>query len=96
MQVRRRVQTLRDDLAVARGDLHERIAQLIALLPPTLDPGAAVAGRATRIPVAAEKDEPETAYWVSLPYEYHPDHSYPLIVALHSEAGTPQQELQGF
>ncbi len=74
----------------------EHIAQLIALLPPTLDPGAAVAGRATRIQVAAEKDGSETAYWVALPYEYHPDHSYPLIVALHSEAGTPQQELQGF
>src|SRR5207237_7079947 len=27
---------------------------------------------------------------------YHPDHSYPLIVALYSEQGSPQQELQGF
>ena len=33
---------------------------------------------------------------MSLPYEYHSDHAYALIVALHGETGTPQQELQGF
>jgi len=88
--------TILEKLESLEGVGPERIAQLIPLLPPTRDPGGAVAGRATRIQVAAEKDDQSTAYWVSLPYEYHPDHSYPLIVALHSETGTPQQELQAF
>src|SRR4029079_13733434 len=37
-----------------------------------------------------------TVYWVSLPLEYHPEHKYPVIVALHSERGAAQQEAQGF
>jgi pimeloyl-ACP methyl ester carboxylesterase len=88
--------TIRERLDTLEGVGPERIAQMIPLLPPPLDTVGAVPGRATRIQVARGKDEHPAAYWVSLPYEYHPDHSYPLIVALHSEAGTPQQELQGF
>src|SRR5262249_50676998 len=74
----------------------ESIAQLVPLLPPALDTGGAVAGRATRIEVAGDNEGTATAYWVSLPFEYHADHTYPLIVALRSETGTPRQELQGF
>ena len=74
----------------------ERIAQMLPLLPPPRDPAGAAPGQSLRIEVAASKDGPATAYWLSLPYEYHPDHSYPLIVALHGEQGTPEQELQGY
>lgn len=88
--------TILEKLESLEGVGPERIAQLIPLLPPTLDPVGATSGRATHVQVAGEKDGPPTAYWVSLPTEYHPDHSYPLIIALHSETGTPQQELQGF
>lgn len=75
----------------------ERIAQILPLLPPTLDPRDASPGRAFRIevPVSGD-DELPTAYWVLLPFEYHADRQYPLIVALYSERGGPQQELMGF
>ncbi|MGE5192735.1 MAG: hypothetical protein ACM3U2_09545, partial [Deltaproteobacteria bacterium] len=74
----------------------ERIAQLLPLLPPVLEPGPAVAGRAVRVQLPAPKGVAPSAYWVSLPLEYHPDHAYPLIVALHDDRGSPQQELQGY
>lgn len=74
----------------------ERIAQLLPLLPAPRDPALAAPGKSLRIEVAAAKEGPATAYWLSLPFEYHPDHAYPLIVALHGEQGTPQQELQGY
>jgi pimeloyl-ACP methyl ester carboxylesterase len=73
----------------------ERIAQLLALLPPTLE-APENAREPVRIQVDSATAEGPAAYWVSLPLEYHADHAYPLIVALHSETGTPQQELQGF
>jgi len=74
----------------------DRLSQLIAGLPPARDPAGASPAKSVRIELPAAKDTPASAYWVSLPYEYHPDHAYPLIVALHSERGTPQQELEGF
>jgi predicted esterase len=74
----------------------ERIAQMLPLLPPPRESVAAAPGKPVRIEVAAGKNGPAMAYWLSLPYEYHPAHAYPLIVALHGERGTPQQELQGF
>src|SRR5579872_1484392 len=75
----------------------ERIEQMIPLLPAVLETAGAAPGRAVRIEVAgrSQNDQP-TAYWVSLPLEYHSAHAYPLIIALRSEQGSPQQELQGF
>jgi hypothetical protein len=83
-------------LAALEGVGPDRIAQIVPLLPPPLDPGAALAGQAVRIPVPDAKEGAPIAYWVSLPSEYHPDHLYPLIIALHGELGGPRQELQGF
>ncbi len=74
----------------------ERVAQMLPLLPPARDSVAATPGKPVRIEVAASSDGPATAYWLSLPYEYHVAHAYPLIIALHGERGKPQQELQGF
>lgn len=74
----------------------ERIAQLLPFIAPPLEAVETAAGRAVRIEVADPQEGAPAAYWVSLPLEYHPDHSYPLIVALHGERGKPQQELQGF
>lgn len=54
------------------------------------------AGQALRVEVPVAKDGPATAYWLSLPLEYHPDHSYPLIVALYDDKGIPQQEMDGY
>ena len=74
----------------------ERIAQILPLLPPVLDPSAALTGNTVRVQVPTQKGAPATAYWVSLPIEYHPDHKYPVIVALHSEGGSPNNEIERF
>lgn len=74
----------------------DRVAQMLPLLPAAGDTTGIAPGQAVRIAVPGEKAGDESAYWVTLPFEYHPDHSYPLIVALHSEHGEPLQELQGF
>jgi len=70
-----------------------RIAQMLILLPPPLDTAAAKPGQATRIEVSPPQEDLPVAYWVLLPPEYHPDHSYPLLVALHSEKRSPEAEL---
>jgi poly(3-hydroxybutyrate) depolymerase len=70
-----------------------RVAQILPLLPPPLDPAGAAAGKVARIQVASPQDEPAVAYRVLLPPEYHPDHRYPLMIALHGEKRTPEQEL---
>ncbi len=85
-----------DKLESLEGVGPERIAQIIPLLPPTADPAGAAAGRTVRIAVETTKDAPPTAYWVTLPFEYHVGRTYPLIVALHSEFGAAQQEIDGF
>jgi poly(3-hydroxybutyrate) depolymerase len=74
----------------------ERIAQMIPLLPPTAELAGAAAARTVRITVETGQDAPPAAYWVTLPFEYHVGHSYPLIIALHSEFGGAQQAIEGF
>ncbi|MBI3860981.1 MAG: hypothetical protein HY290_03715 [Planctomycetia bacterium] len=74
----------------------DRVAQLLPLLPPAGDVAGMVPGQAVRITIPGAKAGEDYAYWVALPFEYHPEHRYPLIVGLHSENGTAQQELQGF
>lgn len=74
----------------------DRIAQMLPLLPASGDTAGMASGQAVHITVPGANAGEEFAYWVTLPLEYHADHSYPLIVALHGEHGTGQQELQGF
>lgn len=74
------------------GPVH--MAQMLPLLPPALETPGAAPGKALRIVVDRGPDEEPAAYWVLLPAEYHPDHSCPLIVALHSEKRGPQPELE--
>ncbi len=74
----------------------ERVAQMIPLLEPARDAAGAAPGKVVRIEVGGAQGESPAAYWVSLPLEYHPAHSYPLIIALHSEAGKALQEINGF
>ena len=85
-----------EKLAMLESVGPERVAQLLALLPAAFESPAIAAGQPVRIQAAGGPERDPPAYWVSLPLEYHADHSYPLIVALHSETGTPQQELKGF
>lgn len=83
-------------LEALQGVSPERIAQILPLLPPPLDAAGATPGKASRIEVATASARSATGYWASLPSEYSPDKSFPLIIALHSETGSPQQEIEGF
>jgi pimeloyl-ACP methyl ester carboxylesterase len=83
-------------LEVLDGVGPERIAQMIPRLPPTADVLSAAAARTVRIPVELAKGAPPAAYWVTLPLEYHAGRLYPLIIALHSESGGAQQEIDAF
>lgn len=85
--------TLLEKLTALEGLGAPRIAQLIRLLPPNSDAGGADPGQAVRIAVESRADEPPVAYHVLLPLEYHPDHRYPLLVALHGFNNGPEQEL---
>jgi len=85
-----------DKLEKLEGVGAERIAQMIPLLPPTAELAGAAAARTVRIAVESGKGAPPTAYWVTLPFEYHAGRTYPLIVALHSEFGGAQQAIEGF
>jgi pimeloyl-ACP methyl ester carboxylesterase len=83
-------------LAALDGVGPERIAQMLPLLPAAGDTTGIVPGQAVKITIPGDKAGEDLNYWVSLPREYHVDHSYPLIIALHGEKGTPVQEMQGF
>src|SRR5205823_11993345 len=85
-----------DKLESLEGVGPERIAQMIPPLPPAADPASAAALRTVRIAVETMKDAPPTAYWVTLPIEYHAGRTYPLMIALHSEFGGAQQAIDGF
>lgn len=74
----------------------ERIAQMIPLLEPARESAGAAPGKVVRVEVPGAKGDSPAAYWVALPLEYHPAHSYPAIVALHSETGKALQEVNGF
>jgi predicted esterase len=90
--------TILTKLEALEGIGPERIAQLIPFLPPVLEPAGAEPGNAVKIDLGSTEQEQKRAYWVSLPLEYDPSRSYPMIVALHDgarpyESGTLQQEL---
>jgi len=70
-----------------------RIAQILALLPPPLDASGAKPGQVVRFQVTPPNADNPVAYWALLPPEYHPDHTYPLLVVLHSEKRSPDAEI---
>ena len=99
----------RDDLFRQLDELEgispETVGWLIPLLPPPVETPGAEPGVAFEVEIATgdikpkrsvdEKPEQTTyRYSVLLPPEYSPNHSYPLIVALHPPERTPTDELQ--
>ena len=90
------------------GVTPQLVIDLIPQLPPILPTEGLQPGVAARISVddlegrlataignqANEDDRVETAYHVLLPTEYSPDHSYPMIVALHAAGRNPEWELR--
>ncbi len=55
------------------------VLPMIAQLPPILDASGVELGKECRVETASDS---KIAYWVKLPAEYSPHHSYPLILAL--------------
>ena len=90
------------------GMTPQLLIDLVPQLPPILPTEGLQPGIATRIPVEDfegrlatalgnqpdGKDRVESAYHVLLPTEYSPDHSYPMIVALHTTDRNPEWELR--
>jgi predicted esterase len=72
----------------------ERVAQLIPLLPPPLEPSGLETGLPARIDVTGNANEAPVAYWVLLPHEYDPQRRYPAILALHGAGHAPGRELE--
>ena len=68
----------------------QRIAALIPQLPPILSTPEIRPG----VPTLVEPASGELRYWVLLPPEYNPHHSYPLLVVLHDAGGSPRSSIQ--
>lgn len=61
----------------------ERLAQLVALLPPQVETSGIEPGEPFPIRVPATDAGFELEYWVQLPAEYTPHRAYPVIMTLH-------------
>jgi len=71
----------------------KRLQRLLANLPPVRDAETIQPGVATRIELPARNDRPATAYWVLLPPEYSPNHTYPCLMVLSAQGRTPEQAI---
>lgn len=68
--------------------------RMIPQLPPWIETPEAEPGEAVRLVVQERTaDQAEVAYWVTLPPEYSPLRSYPLLVALRAENQKPTAAL---
>ena len=67
-----------------------RIAELIPQLPPILATPEIRPG----VPTLIESANGKLGYWVLLPPEYNPHHSYPMLIALHDAGGSPQSSIR--
>ncbi len=88
------------------GVTAQTMIDLVPQLPPVLQaqeiqPGVATRvtfddfeGRLTKLTGNSEAESSAPAYHVLLPTEYSPDHSYPVIVALHAVERSPEWELR--
>ena len=93
-----RTQILADLLGI-EGVGAESVLGLIPLLPPFINTPAAKAGHATEVEVnksmaGVPPNAPAVKYHVLLPTEYSPDHTYPMVMALHAIERNPAWELR--
>jgi predicted esterase len=84
---------LYDEMTKLEGMSAERVAQMLPLLPPLFDAREIEPGAVFPVTVEATPTMPAVRYHVVLPWEYHSDHQYPVIVALHSAGNTPEHEM---
>lgn len=93
-----RTQILADLLSI-EGMGPEAVLGLVPQLPAFVEteairPGVATEIVADRTTAGVPEDAPEVKYHVLLPTEYSPDHTYPMIVALHSVESDANWELR--
>jgi pimeloyl-ACP methyl ester carboxylesterase len=84
------------ELEQLEGLTAARVAQLLKLIPPVLDNLLIEPGKPATVTITPPNQKQEMHYSVLLPPEYHPDHSYPLIIALTDRGATPERELTAF
>jgi hypothetical protein len=87
------------DLLGLEGVGAESVLRLIPLLPPLVSTPGIKAGHATEVEVdqkmaGVPPNAPPVKYHVLLPTEYSPDHTYPMVVALHAADRNPAWELR--
>ena len=87
------------DLLRTEGVGPESVMQLVPHLGPVIETPGIRAGVPRKIQVdnvagGVAADSPAVNYHVLLPTEYSPQHTYPVIVALHSLERTPDWELR--
>src|SRR6185369_5490208 len=70
-----------------------RVAQILPLLPPITETEGLAPRSVISLKTPVKSDKPGVDYWALLPVEYHADHSYPVVIALHGGGQTPPQEL---
>ena len=63
---------------------------MIPQLPPILSTPEIRPG----VPTLVEPASGELRYWVLLPPEYNPHHSYPMLVVLHDAGGSPKSSIE--
>jgi pimeloyl-ACP methyl ester carboxylesterase len=86
-------QDLLGQLGKQEGIGPSQVARLLPWLPSILDAEGIDPGTPVRIAVREEDGDQPVAYHVLLPYEYHPDHRYPLVISLHAAGRGPEQTL---
>lgn len=88
-----RRQELAEQITALEGVSIDRLAQMIPLLPYALEENPLLPGQAREYSVPIPEQQPST-YQVCLPLEYHPQHRYPLIVALRRSGQTLTQTIR--
>jgi pimeloyl-ACP methyl ester carboxylesterase len=83
---------LLEQLRLLEGVGPQRIAQLLPLVPDPLDALGAAPGVITTLNPTGPREELPVRYAVYLPPEYRPENAYPVIVALHAQGRTPEEE----
>lgn len=83
-----------EKLVAIEGMTPERMQQMLSIIPPFVDTPGAQPEKLLTLPLTVPGLKGEHSYTVMLPTEYHADHKYPLIIALHSQGQNPEHELR--
>jgi predicted esterase len=80
-------------MAEIEGVSGKHLAMMLPLLPPRTEGMDFKGGVATTVTIPGANDDEPTIHYTALPpIEYHPDRSYPMILALNAEGWKPEGE----